>query len=125
MLKVIKAKRYDEASFKAEEEGCHVCGKHYNKDFSVEANIKYYTKNQNKKEKKRGHEKAKTSNDRVTLRGGGGRSGGGQANINNGGGGRATNTTAQTGATTSTTRAEQARFARKLDLDGKNTGLSC
>ena len=56
VLKVIKgedAKRYGEASFKAEEEGCHVCGmpghfyrscKHYNKDFSVEANRNYFIK---------------------------------------------------------------------------------
>ena len=130
VLKVIKgedAKRYGEASFKAEEEGCYVCGmpghfyrscKHYNKDFSVEANRKYFLKNQNKKEKKRGHEEEKTSNDRGAPRGGGGGGGGGHGNNNRGGGGRATNTTAQGGATSSDTRAEQARFARELDMDG-------
>ena len=88
MLKVIKgedAKRYGEASLKTEEEGCHVCGvpghfyrscKHYNKEFSVEANRKYFLKNQSKKEKKRGHEEEKTSNDRGAPRGGGGGGGG-------------------------------------------------
>ena len=52
VLKVIKdedVKRYGEASFKAEEEGYHVCGmsgpfyrscKHYYKEFSVEARIR-------------------------------------------------------------------------------------
>ena len=130
VLKVIKgedAKRYGEASFKAEEEGCHVCGmpghfyrscKHYNKDFSVEANRNYYLKNQKKKDKKRSHEEEKTSNDGGAPRGGGGGGGAGQGNRNSGGGGRATNATAQGGATSSETRAEQARFARELKDDG-------
>ena len=112
VLKVIKgedAKRYGEASFKAEEEGCHLCGVpgHYNKEFSVEANRKYFLKNQSKKEKKRGYEEKKTSNDR-----------GVHGNSNNGRGGIANNTTAQGGATSSETQAEQARFARELDIDG-------
>ena len=117
VLKVIKgedAKRYGEASFKAEEEGCHVCGvpghfyrscKQYNKGFSVEANRKYFLKNQSKKEKKRGHEEEKTSNDRGAPRGGGG-GGGGHGNSNSGRGGRANNTTAQGGATSSETQGE-------------------
>ena len=58
------------------------------KTFSVEANRKYYIKNQNKKEKKRGHEEETTSYDSETPRGGVGGSGGGQAYTNNGGGER-------------------------------------
>ena len=111
VLKVIKgedAKRYGKASFKAEEKGCHVCGmpghfyrscKHYNKDFSVEANRNYFIKNhQKKKYKKRSHEEEKTSNDGGAPRGGGGGGGAGQGNRNSGGGGRATNAAAQGGA---------------------------
>ena len=91
--------------------------KHYNKEFSVEANRKYFLKNQSKKDKKWGHEEEKASNDRGAPRGGGG-GGGGHGNSNNGRGGRANNTTAQGGATSSETQAEQARFARELDTDG-------
>ena len=92
-------------------------GPNYNKEFSVEANRKYFLKNQNKKEKKRGHEEEKTSNDRGAPRGGGG-SGGGHGNTNSGRGGRANNTTAQGGATSSEAQSEQARFARELDTNG-------
>ena len=72
VLKVIKGedvKRYGEPSFKAEEEGSHVCGmpghfyrscKHNNKDFSVEAYRYFFIKNQKKKDKKRSHEEEKT-----------------------------------------------------------------
>ena len=56
VLKVLKgedSKRYGESSFKAEEEGCHICGitghfwkacKHYNKKYSLEQNRNYFLK---------------------------------------------------------------------------------
>ena len=59
VLKVIKgedAKRHGTASFKAEEEGCHVCGL---PGFSVGATRKYYVKYQNKNDKKKSHEEEK------------------------------------------------------------------
>ena len=70
------------------------------------------------KNQKRSHEGEKTSNDGGAPRGGGGGGGAGQGNRNSGVGGRATHATAQGGATTSETRAEQARFARELKDDG-------
>ena len=56
VLKVLKGedtKRCGESSFKAEEEGCHICGitghfwkacKHYNKKYSLEQNSNYFLK---------------------------------------------------------------------------------
>ena len=56
VLKVLKgedSKRYGESSFKAEEEGYHICGitghfwkacKHYNKKYSLEQNRNYFLK---------------------------------------------------------------------------------
>ena len=54
VMKIIRGedtRRFGEASFKAEEEGCHICGipghfwkkcRHYNKKFSFEQNRNYF-----------------------------------------------------------------------------------
>ena len=54
VMKIIRGedtRRFGEASFKAEEEGCHICGipghfwkkcRHYNKKFSLEQNRNYF-----------------------------------------------------------------------------------
>ena len=53
MIKGEDSKRYGESSFKAEEEGCHICGiprhfykscKHFNRKYSLEQNKRYYQK---------------------------------------------------------------------------------
>ena len=74
VLKVLKgedSKRYGESSFKAEEEGCHICGitghfwkacKHYNKKYSLEQNRNYFLK-----KNKRDRDDDAKAGDRVTT----------------------------------------------------------
>ena len=118
VLKVIKgegSKRYGEASFKAEEEGCHICGvtghfwkkcKHYNKNFSLEQNRGYYQRKQQKKPKV---EEGKAAEGETPTAVATPRQSGGT-------GGRASTNTTPSATTGAERRPEQARFSRELNL---------
>ena len=125
VLKVIRgedSRRYGEASFKAEEEGCHICGvpghfyrscKFYNRKYSLEQNRDYYQKKH--KSQADGSRSSDGSGER-------------QGNTGNAGhrGSRATRRSA--GVTSSSpsvlsteTQPEQARLSRELNMDQFHT----
>ena len=133
VLKVIRgddAKRYGESSFKAEEEGCHICGvhghfwkscKHYNKKYSLEQNRNYFQKKQ-----KRERDEDTKAPDRGASEGSEPRHRGGAQR-------RGNNPSSQPTPTPSDSRPEQARYSREIDdtgvedahLDAEELSLVC
>ena len=119
VMKVIRgedSKRYGESCFKAEEEGCHICGipghfykscKHFNRKYSLEQNKRYYQK------KHKGQtEDVKAGDSRPT--GGGGPAGGSGRPSGEGQGRRQGNSSNSNSASSSEPPTEQARYAREL-----------
>ena len=132
VMKIIRGedtRRFGEASFKAEEEGCHICGipghfwkkcRHYNKKFSLEQNRNYFKRkngeNTNEARAVEPRTSGGTTEARATSGSTGGRAGGSESRSTGGSTNRGRGGHSNSAPPTSDSSTEQARLALELDM---------